>query len=356
VSYLHELGWSSYFQQHLKIGESRTPARVVEEQRSAYRVACEAGELLAETAGHLRHIAVDRSGLPAVGDWVLVEARFDERRATIHEVLPRKTRFSRKVAGSETAEQVIAANIDTVFLMTSLNAELNTRRIERYLTMIWESGAQPVIVFTKADLCDDAVRTMQEVTEVAFGVRMHALSSVTGEGLDQLGEYLQSGRTVALLGSSGVGKSTLINRLLGHEIQKVREIREGDDRGRHATTARRLFQLPGGGMVIDTPGMRELQLWDAPGGLSQTFSDIETFAERCRFRDCRHIEEPGCSVQAALRAHQLSPERFESYLKLQRELDYLERKQDVAARAEHNRQWKRLHKAARNLYKNRDKP
>src|SRR5262249_53622924 len=240
VFHLHELGWNSFFQQHLKTGDSRMPARIVEQQRSAYRVACEAGAFTAEAAGHLRHTTAERSALPAVGDWVLIEPRIAEGRATIHEVLPRKTKFSRKAAGQETVEQIVAANIDTVFLLTTLNADLNLRRIERYLATIWEGGAQPVILLSKADLCGDVSHAMEMVAEVASAVPVHALSSITGEGLHHLAEYLRSGQTAALLGSSGVGKSTLINRLLGDDVQRVREIREDDARGRHATTARQL--------------------------------------------------------------------------------------------------------------------
>src|SRR5262245_24697654 len=214
VFHLHELGWDSFFQQYLKTDTSLMPARVVEEQRSTFRVACEAGELTAETTGHLRYAAVERSALPAVGDWVLIEPRVGEGRATIHEVLPRKTKFSRKSAGQETAEQIVAANIDTVFLMTSLNADLNLRRVERYLTSIWDSGARPVILLSKADLCNDVPHAMDAVAEVAFAVPIHALSSTTGEGIAHLDKYLKPGQTVTLLGSSGVGKSTLINRLL----------------------------------------------------------------------------------------------------------------------------------------------
>lgn len=354
--HLHELGWNSFFQQYLKAGEPRLPARIVEEQRSAYRVACEAGEFTAEAAGQLRYRAKDRSRLPAVGDWVLIDARLAEGRATIHAVLPRKTQFSRKAAGQETVEQIAAANVDTVFLMTSLNAELNLRRIERYLATIWESGIQPVVILSKADLCDDVRPAIEAVAGVAFGVSIHALSSTTGEGLDPLDEYLKPGQTVALLGSSGVGKSTLINRLLGQSVQNVRAIRADDAHGRHATTARRLFLLPGRGLLIDTPGMRELQLWDANDGLSQTFNDIEILAENCRFRDCRHESEPGCAVRSALAKHELSAERLESYLKLRRELGQLARKQDVFARIQEKRRLKRINRAVRELYKHRDKP
>ena len=356
MSHLHELGWNSFFQQFLKTTDSRLPARVVEEQRSAFRVDCEAGELLAESTGHLRYTAADRSALPAVGDWVLIEPRVAERRATIHEVLPRRTKFSRKAAGRETEEQIVAANIDTAFLVTSLNADLNLRRIERYLTTIWESGAQPVVLLSKSDLCEDIPTAMAAVADVAFGVPIHALSSATGEGLDVINEYLKPGHTIALIGSSGVGKSTLINRLLGLDVQKTIAIREDDARGRHATTARRLFLLPGGGMLIDTPGMRELQLWEANEGLSQTFEDIEQLAQNCRFDDCQHESEPHCAVQSALANNTLSSERFESYLKLRRELGYLARKQDVLSAIELKRKWKRTHKAVKQMYRNRDKP
>jgi ribosome biogenesis GTPase len=270
-------------------------------------------------------------------------------------VLPRKSKFSRKAAGRETTEQIIAANIDTAFVMTSLDGDLNLRRIERYLTTIWDSGAQPVILLTKLDLCEDASAAVSAVADSAIGAPIHCLSAVTGQGLDQIQDYLTPVSTVALLGSSGVGKSTLMNRLFGREIQNTRETLE-DGRGRHTTTARKLFQLPGGGMLIDTPGMRELQLWDAGVGLSQTFEDIETVALNCRFRDCHHANEPACAVQAALANQQLSADRFESYLKLQGELAHIARKQDVFARIEENRKWKRIHKAHRKMYNHREKP
>jgi ribosome biogenesis GTPase len=356
VFHLHDLGWNSFFQQHIKPNERLVPARVVEEQRAAFRVACAGGELLAEVSGHLRHSAIDRASLPAVGDWVLIDARPAEQRATIHEVLPRRTKFSRKVAGNQTAEQVIAANIDVVFLMTSLNADLNPRRIERYLATVWESGAQPVVLLSKSDLCDRIPEAIETITEVALGVEIHSLSAITGSGLDEIRRYFVPGQTIALLGSSGVGKSTLINRLLDREAQTVRDIREDDERGRHTTTARRLFVLSGGGMLIDTPGMRELQLWDVEDGLSQAFDDIERLAGNCRFRDCQHESEPDCAVRMALDQQQLDLQRFESYLKLRRELNYLDRKQDVLARVEQNRKWKRVHKAAKQMYRQREKP
>lgn len=353
--HLQELGWSSFFQDYWATEEnqSRTPARVVEEQKDFYRVACEDGVLLAEISGHLRHSAATRGDFPAVGDWVAIDARPAEGRATIHRVLPRKSKFSRKVAGEKTSEQIVAANIDTVFLVSSLNADLNLRRIERYIATIWESGAQPAILLSKADLCEDAVAAVEQVATVAAGVPILVISAVTSVGFDDIPMYLRAGETAAFIGSSGVGKSTIINRLLGADIQEVREIREEDDRGRHATSYRKLFILPAGGLLIDTPGMRELQLWDAESGLQQAFDDIDTIAADCFFRDCKHISEPRCAVRAAIEDGRLDPDRFENYLKLRKELGYLALKQDALARAEQKQRWKRIHKAQKRYYKNR---
>jgi len=350
VFQLQEFGWSPFFQRFIRQDSTFTPARVIEEQRGSYRVAGEPGEIRAELAGHLRHTAEQRADLPAVGDWVLIDSH-----GKIHEVLPRRSKFSRKAAGLETAEQIIAANIDTAFLVTSLNGDMNLRRIERYLATIWNSGAAPVLLLSKSDLCDNIDSCISEVAAIACGVPIHTVSAVRGEGMESVERYLKPGETVVLIGSSGVGKSTIINRLLGSELQKTRTIRDDDSRGRHTTTSRRLFLLPGGGMLIDTPGMRELQLWDSDDGISQTFEDIETLAQDCRFRDCRHQSEPGCAVREALVDERLAAERFESYVKLRKELQYLDRKQDVMARIEETRRWKRIHKAAREQYRSKGK-
>lgn len=350
---LERIGWSARLEQHIEDDEGYVPARVLVQHKGSYVVTSAQGEFKAELAGKLRHEARGANDLPVVGDWVAVAPRPDEGSATIHRVLPRSTKFSRKSAGDETEEQVLAANIDSIFIVTSLNSEMNLRRLERYLTLAWESGAAPVVVLTKKDLApEDVEEVLEKVGSAAVGVPIHAVSGVTGEGIEELRSYFTDGATVALLGSSGVGKSTLANALLGSEVQKVSDIRK-DDKGRHTTTHRELVELPDGGALIDTPGMRELQLWDASGGISNSFEDIETLATDCRFRDCRHDQEPGCAVAAALLDGRLDRGRFESYEKLQRELLYLERKQDVRARSEEQRKWKIISKDQRRYYKPR---
>ena len=261
-------------------------------------------------------------------------SRHEEGAGTIHAVLPRRSAIIRKAAGNPTEAQVVGANVDTVFLVTSLNDDLNLRRLERYLATAWESGAQPAILLTKADLSDDTAAAVLEVQAIAYGVPVHAVSTVTGEGIGELGAYLAEGKTVALIGSSGVGKSTLVNRLAGREVLATQEIRESDGRGRHTTSHRELVPLPGGGLVLDTPGMRELQLWESTDGMQEAFDDVEELIDACRFADCGHGVEPGCAVQAALADGSLAPDRYESWVKLQRELEHLERKQGGRAAAE----------------------
>jgi ribosome biogenesis GTPase len=326
---LQDLGWSDQLAIEFEpyAAEGLAPARVAIEHRGGYVLYAEAGELRAEAAPRLRSRAAGRADFPAVGDWVAVGGSY------VHGVLPRRTKFSRKVAWAESEEQVVAANVDVVLLVTALDRDFKLRRLERYLTMAWESGAEPRIVLTKSDLCDDVPLRVAEAEGVAFGVPVHVASSETGEGLEELGALFVPGRTLALLGSSGVGKSTLVNRLAGEELLATRELR-ADGRGRHTTTHRELVLLPGGGLVIDTPGMRELQLWVSEDGLETTFSDVEELATQCRFFDCAHETEPGCAVTAAIRSGRLDAERLASYRKLGRELRRLEIRLDKKARAE----------------------
>jgi ribosome biogenesis GTPase len=347
---LSELGWSPDFQEQFEhyAREGLAPGRVAVQHRGAYDVFTELRELSAEPSGRLRFDAHGAADLPAVGDWVALELR-PGGGATIQAVLPRRTAFIRTAASDQhrgTEEQVVAANVDVVFLVTALVDDLNPRRLERYLVLAWDSGAEPVVVLTKADLCADVSAARAEVEAVAIAVPVHAVSNVTGVGLDELLPYFAGNRTVAALGSSGVGKSTLINSLTGRELQAVAELRR-DGRGRHTTTRRQLIPVPGGGLFLDTPGMRELQLAEVEYGVEETFDDVAELAARCRFRDCAHDAEPGCAVRAALESGELERARFESYRKLQRELEHLERRLDLRAQAEERRQRRRFARSRR---------
>jgi ribosome biogenesis GTPase len=346
MSELVNFGWTDFFAQHFVEDGGFTPARVVAEHRTGYQIRTAAGERFARVAGKLRHEAASHADLPAVGDWMVVQAPADDAEATIHRVLPRKSKFSRKVAGDRTEEQVVAANVDTVWIVGSLDRDFSPRRIERYLTLAWESGANPVIVLTKSDLCDDAGSFIAEVETISVGMPVHITSSMTGVGLAELQTYFNNHATVALLGSSGVGKSALINALAGATLQVTGELRD-DGKGRHTTTHRQLLQLPHGGLIIDTPGMRELQLWEGQSSLTEVFSEIDELAGRCRFSDCRHAGEPGCAVSEAVEQGQLPESRFQSYQKLQRELAHLERKQDARAQQQEKQRIKSIMKSMR---------
>lgn len=348
---LEDFGWNPRFAVHIAAYSQQglQPARVVFEGRSNYEIITEYGEMPAVVTGKMLHASSEgKEELPVIGDWVAVDI-LDEvpRRAVMYAILPRSSVFSRKEPGSRVREQPVAANIDTVFITMGLDNDYRLSRVERYLTLAWESGAMPVVLLTKSDLCADVPNRLEEVERIAPGVAVYAISTVMNTGMEQLDAHLSHGRTVALLGSSGVGKSTIINYLMGNDVQKVNVVRDDDSKGRHTTTNRRIFVVPSGALVVDTPGMRELQLWNASDGVGETFSDIQELASNCRFPDCRHESEPGCAVLAALDEGMLDSRRMESYRKLVKELEYLELKQETSAVGAERAKWKQIHKQIR---------
>ncbi|HEY6361193.1 MAG TPA: ribosome small subunit-dependent GTPase A [Vicinamibacterales bacterium] len=345
---LNELGWDESFAQHFSqyaVRSDLQPARVAIEFNHNYRVYVDDGELDTTAAGRLKHRAESRAALPAVGDWVAVRKRPDEERGAIVAVLPRRSWFSRKMAGQVTNEQVVAANVDVIFIVMGLDGDFSLRRLERYLLLARESGAAPVILLTKPDLAPDLPAQDAGVTAIAGDVPVHVVSPRHSRGIDLVAAYFTPGRTGALLGSSGVGKSTIINRLVGEDVRKTRAVRESDSRGRHTTMHRELVKLPSGGLIIDTPGMRELQLWDVNEAVRETFDDIEALALSCHFTDCRHRDEPRCAVKAAVEEGRLAADRLASYLKLHDELSALARQQDERALLERKRQGRIMGKA-----------
>jgi len=327
------------------------PARVVIEFNHIYRVWTQDAELESTVSGRLRHHAATRSALPAVGDWVVVRRRRAGDQAAIVAVLPRRTWFSRKTAGTVTDEQIVAANVDVVFTVMALDADFSPRRLERYLLLARESGAEPVILLTKPDVSNALPTQVADIRALAGELPLHVVNPKRNEGIEHVATYLTAGRTGALLGSSGVGKSTIINRLAGEDVQKTREVRAADSKGRHTTMHRELVVLPNGGLIIDTPGMRELQLWDVGTAVRETFDDIETLAARCHFTDCRHRGEPRCAVTDAVAGGRLEPGRVESYLRLQDELVFLARQQDERAQLDEKRRSKVATRAVKKFLK-----
>lgn len=352
---LETYGWTEFFATNFApfVKQGYSAGRVAVQHKTQYELYTEYGELSAETTGRMQYDARSKKDLPVVGDWVVIRTREQESKATIYDILPRKSKFSRKVAGTKTEEQIVAANIDTIFLVTGLDGNFNLRRLERYLVVAWESGADPVVVLNKADLCDDIDQKVREAGAVALGVPIVVMSAINDRGLDQVLAHVNHGTTGALLGSSGVGKSTIVNHLLGRELLKTQEVRATDDRGRQTTTRRELIVLPSGGLLMDTPGMRELQLWGGDEGITDAFEDVAKLAQQCPFRDCQHGPEPGCAVQQALEDGTLDPDRFASYQKLQKEIAYLSHRQDKPAELIEKERWKKIGAAHKKLYKER---
>lgn len=360
---LKDLGWDSHFKTQFENYDNKEglePARVTQEHKGLYMMINSRGEYLAEISGRMRYLARGYSDFPAVGDWVLAKIFPREKKGIIHVILERKTRFSRKAVLSggmpeshgKTEEQMIAANIHTVFIVNSMDSDFSLRRIERYMTSVYASNMNPVIVLNKSDIISDIETYINQAESIAFGVPVIPVSGLTGKGIDDLRKFIHPGETIVFLGSSGVGKSTIINNLTGTERQKVNVVRKIDQKGRHTTTTRELIILPDGGILIDTPGMREFQPWKGENDTGNAFEDIKSFAEKCRFKNCSHESEPGCAVKKALSNGHLDAGRYKNYMQMKREARHLEARVEKRAELAEKKKWKDIAKLQKQFKKN----
>ena len=349
---LPALGYNEFFRNEFSKIENTSylPARIISEHKGIYRVQDDQGEYLGEISGKLRYTAINRQDFPVVGDWVAIQRLEGEGKCIIHVILPRKTKLSRKSPGKTIEEQILCSNIDYIFIVQSMDATFNVNRIERYLSISWESGAIPVVILSKKDLCESPESILLEAESAAIGAKVHAISSLEEDSLGIIKTYLTSGNTIAFIGHSGAGKSTLINKLSRRELQKTNEIREADSRGKHTTTHRELFVLDNE-LLIDTPGLREIQLWGDESMLQETFADIDSLSALCKFVDCKHESEPGCKIKEAIANGEISEERFANYEKMKRELEYLESRVDESAMLQRKQKERKFHKTFREVLK-----
>lgn len=345
---LKKYGWDEFFEERFSqySGKGFFAGRVAIENKNNYLLYTEQGEVTGEVSGKFHFKNENTGDYPAVGDWVVFRPVWKEKKAIVEFVLERKNKFSRKEAfnsgDGETNEQIIAANIDYLFIVTSLNSELNNRRIERYLILALENAVTPVLILTKADVCDNIEEKISHVRSIALANKVHAVSSVEKTGIAEIKNYFEGNKTVAFVGSSGVGKSTLLNCLNGDKVMLVKDISEYKDRGRHTTSHRELIVLPEGGLIIDTPGMRQIQMWEGSEGLSETFEDIEKYFTECKFSDCKHEKEPGCAVRKAIENGEIDESRYKNYLKLQREISHFENRSNQKAKLAEKKKWKKI--------------